>query len=595
MSEVLQVAKALAQSSDSDLARVVGIRLLPTSSFNDFFDLATALIKPQSVQGAVSGLTRKQIVAFSELLEGKLKDTKGLDSLVKLFLVLKAEDGSYKPLEAAVVAFKQLVSPKFLVELKSAQPLAQDEITPDQSFIDSQAGLSSFETIQALTELVIELEQNYVREVGKGQVGLPELKRLSLHLGRDVEYARLLYALAQLTSLAGVSDKRWKVGSEYQSWLNASPVDRWQKIANTWISLVGETSTFELSKTTNLNHAFQETFPIARDGVLSHITRLISFAELIGLSSSNHMSSWFRPLLEGKTTAATKLLSENLPATQNRIIIQADLTIIAVGPLPTDKELELRRFVETERIGVASTYRINNLSVTYGIETGLTESEIRSLLMELSGVALPQPVDYLIREAASRFGRLVLRESSNGTLIQSNETILLTQILNDSALKTLGITKLSETTLESRFEVEIVYYLLRESKYAAIRKNTKDEVISNWLAAGSKEMSLVQTSSVLEDIRKWREHDKRLSEAPEGQDLVRQIEMAIKTKAAIRVSLQMNGTAREFLLEPTGLANGRLRGRDRQADCERVLPLASITGVRLGQKDVFWATNRSKR
>ena len=582
MSEVLQVAKALAQSSDSDLARVVGIRLMPTSSFNDFFDLATALIKPQSVQGAVSGLTRKQIVAFSELLEGKLKDTKGLDSLVKLFLVLKTEDGSYKPLEAAVVAFKQLVSPKFLLELKSAEPLAQDEITPDQSFIDSQAGLSAFETIQALTELVIELEQNYVREVGKGQVGLPELKRLSLHLGRDVEYARLLYALAQLTSLAGVSDKRWKVGSEYQSWLNASPVDRWQKIANTWISLVGETSTFELSKTTNLNLAFQETFPIARDGVLSHITRLISFAELIGLSSSNQMSSWFRPLLEGKTSAATKLLSENLPATQNRIIIQADLTIIAVGPLPTDKELELRRFVETERIGVASTYRINNLSVTYGLETGLTESEIRSLLMELSGVTLPQPVDYLIREAASRFGRLVLRESSNGTLIQSNEPILLTQILNDSALKTLGITKLSETTLESRFEVEIVYYLLRESKYAAIRKNSKDEVISNWLAAGSKEMSLVQTSSVLEDIRKWREHDKRLSEAPEGQDLVRQIEMAIKTKAAIRVSLQMNGTAREFLLEPTGLANGRLRGRDRQADCERVLPLASITGVRLG-------------
>ena len=434
-----------------------------------------------------------------------------------------------------------------------------------------------------------------VREVGKGQVGLPELKRLALQLGRDVEYARLLYALAQLSSLVGVSDKRWKVGSAYQAWLAATPTDRWQQIASTWISLLGESTTFELSKSSNLSYAFQETFPIARDGVLSHITRLISFAELIGLSSSNYMSTWFRPLLEGNTAKAIQLLSENLPATQNRIIIQADLTIIAVGPLPTDKELELRRFVETERIGVASTYRINNLSVTYGLETGLTETDVRSLLMELSGVALPQPVDYLIREAATRFGRLVLRETANGTLIQSNEQILLTQILNDSALKTLGITKASETTLESRFEVEIVYYLLRESKYAAIRKDSKDQVVSSWLAAGSKEASHLQTSSVLEDIQKWRDHDKRLSEAPEGQDLVRQIEMAIKTKAAIRVSLQMNGTARDFLLEPTGLANGRLRGRDRQADCERVLPLASITGVRLGQKDVFWATNRSKR
>ena len=582
MSEVLQVAKALAQSSDSDLVRVVGIRLMPTNSFNDFFDLAAALIKLQNVAGAVTGLTRAQILAFSDLLEGKVSDRTATESLVKLCLVLKSEDGSYKPLEAAVTSFKQLVTPKVLAEITARTQSSSEEVVFEQSFVDSQAGLSAFETIQALTELVIELEQHYVREVGKGQVGLPELKRLALHLGRDVEYARLLYALAQLSSLIGVSDKRWKVGSEYQSWLSSTPTKRWQHIATTWVSLLGETSSFELVKSKNLGHAFQETFPIARDGFLSHLTRLISFAELIGLSSSNLMSSWFKPLLKGNTEKALTLLEQKLPATQNRIIIQADLTIIAVGPLPTDKELQLRRFVETERIGVASTYRINTLSVTYGLETGLSETEIRELLLELSGVALPQPVDYLIREAATRFGRLVLRESPTGTLIQSNEQILLTQILNDSALKTLGVTKSSETTLESRFDVEIVYYLLRDSKYAAIRKNSKGEVVSNWLAAGSKEASLVQTSSVLEDIKKWREHDKRLSEAPEGRDLVRQIEMAIKTKSPIRVSLQMNGTAREFLLEPTGLANGRLRGRDRQADCERVLPLASITGVRLG-------------
>ncbi|MEY3934023.1 MAG: hypothetical protein RLZZ606_622 [Actinomycetota bacterium] len=565
MSEVLQVAKALAQSSDSDLVRVVGIRLMPTNTLNDFFDLATALIKPQNVAGAITGLTKRQIVAFSNLLNQDSSDVDGLESLARLFLVLKTSDGTYKPLEAATTAFKQLVTPKFLPELQSSNTSEKTETLAQQQFIDSQAGLSAFETIQALTELVIELEQHYVREVGKGQVGLPELKRLALHLGRDVEYARLLYALAQLSSLVGVSDKRWKVGSQYQSWLTSSPQDRWQLIANTWVYLVGETATSELAKASNLKEAFQETFPLARDGVLSHITRLISLAELIGLTSSNQMSSWCRPLLEENAKEAVSKLVENLPATQNRIIIQADLTIIAVGPLPTDKELELRRFVETERIGVASTYRINTLSVTYGLETGLSEKEIRALLTELSGTSLPQPVDYLIREAATRFGRLVLRETPTGTLIQSSEPILLTQILNDSALKT-----------------DIVYYLLRESKYAAIRKDSKDEIISSWRAAGSNETSLVQTSSVLEDIQKWREHDKRLSEAPEGQDLVRQLEMAIKTKATVLVSLQMNGAGREFTIEPTGLANGRLRGRDRKADCERVLPLASITSVRIG-------------
>jgi hypothetical protein len=312
------------------------------------------------------------------------------------------------------------------------------------------------------------------------------------------------------------------------------------------------------------------------------MTRLSQLAELIGLTSSDQSTSWFKPLLEGKLESATKLLAVNLPKTQNRIIVQADLTIIAVGPLPTNTELELRRFVETERIGVASTYRISTLSVTYGLETGLVEQDIRALLTELSGTALPQPVDYLIREAATRFGRLVLREVPNGTLIQSEDLILLTQILNDSTLKTVSITKTSENTLESRFELDIVYYLLRESKYAAIRKDSKDQVVSSWRAAGSNQTSLSKTSSVIEDIHRLRAHDKRLGEAPEGQDLVRQIEMAIKTKATIWVSLQINGTKREFPIEPTGIANGRLRGKDRQADCERVLPLASVTGIRLG-------------
>lgn len=584
MSEVLQVAKALAQSSDSDLVRIVGIRLMPTSSFNDFFDFASSLIKPQNISGAISALTKRQIIAFSNLITNSATktDQASLAAMANMFLILKLDDGSYKPVESAVTSFKQLVSAKRLAELIARKDSKSLEVATLPEQIDPQAGISAFEVVQALTELVIELEQNYVREVGRGQVGLPELKRMSLHLGRDVEYVRLLYALAQLASLIGVSDKRWKVGSQYLTWLTSSPEQRWQHIAKTWVSLLGETSATELATAGNLRSALAETFPIANEGFLTQMTKLSHLAEMIGLTDSDQSTSWFKPLLEGKVESATKLLALNLPKTQNRIIVQADLTIIAVGPLPTDKELELRRFVETERIGVASTYLISNLSVTYGLESGLLEQDIRALLTELAGTALPQPVDYLIREAANRFGRLVLREIPNGTLIQSKDQILLTQILNDSSLNSVSISYNSENTLESRFESDIVYYLLRESKYAAIRKDSKDQVVSGWRAAGSNESSLTKTSSVMEDIQRLRAHDRRLGEAPEDQDIVRQIEMAIKTKATIWVALQMNGTKREFPIEPTGLANGRLRGKDRQADCERVLPLASVTGIRLG-------------
>jgi hypothetical protein len=40
-----------------------------------------------------------------------------------------------------------------------------------------------------------------------------------------------------------------------------------------------------------------------------------------------------------------------------------------------------------------------------------------------------------------------------------------------------------------------------------------------------------------------------------------------------------DGSESEYLLEPAGLASGRLRARDRRADIERTLPLSSIVAV----------------
>jgi hypothetical protein len=582
MSEILFIAKALSQSTDEDLVRVVGIRLIPTGNLADFFDLASALIKPQSIQGAIAGLTRSQIAAFRNLLENKStgKDKPYLEVLEALFLVQKkATDGKaeYIPLGSAVEAFNQIAGKNAL-----SNPASQGQVPFDQKLVDAQSGIAAFETVQALTELLIDLEQRYVREVGRASVGLPELKRLAVHLGREVDYAKALYSLGQMAGLITLSDKRWRVGSEYLTWLQQEPAERWLVLARTWRMLLGEQSAAEFVNAKALDVSMKEIFPLANDGISSHMTRLVSLAELIGLSSESRTSTWFTPLMQGDLKTAAKLLTSALPKTQSKVIVQADLSIISVGPLPTKTELELRRFVETERIGVASTYRISTLSITYGLETGLTEASIRNLLAELSGAALPQPVDYLIREAASRFGRLVLTDGATGTLITSSDQVLLTHILNDTTLRPISIIRIDNSTLQTRFELDIVYYQLRESKYAAIRKDDQGEVISNWAAAGGRKQIINPANSVLTDINRWRANETRLGESPEGSDIVRQLELCIKSKGSIQVAVLIKKVPREFLLEPTGLANGRLRGKDRKADCERVIPLSSITGVRLG-------------
>ena len=51
-------------------------------------------------------------------------------------------------------------------------------------------------------------------------------------------------------------------------------------------------------------------------------------------------------------------------------------------------------------------------------------------------------------------------------------------------------------------------------------------------------------------------------------------------RAVIEVTVHLpDDSTRTFVLEATGLGGGRLRGRDRQADVERTLPVASIVSV----------------
>jgi hypothetical protein len=85
---------------------------------------------------------------------------------------------------------------------------------------------------------------------------------------------------------------------------------------------------------------------------------------------------------------------------------------------------------------------------------------------------------------------------------------------------------------------------------------------------------------VREDIARLREQDAKVGDSPDGDDLTRQIELAIKNKGKVLVTVKSAaGDEIDFALEPIGIANGRLRAKDRKADIERTLPVANIIRV----------------
>ena len=585
MSELLRIASALRRASDDDLKAVISQRMVNSSGLRDFFDLAESLSNPKSVASAVSGLPKQQIAALIDIVEAREPNEQAAEALRRLMLVDRDANGSYSLFESTSLCLQNL-------EPISTQPDSIESITPSQAEVDRDSGIATFETLQALTELIFDVEQRYIREVGKKNVGLPDIKRLAQHVRQTNEFAREIYELANYADLIGLANGRWQLGPQALIWLEWQPATRHQHLMDVWLGLLGGSSAAELlisirsdtdTGPASLTRQLRENYPYADSAVRSRIARVVSFAERIGLSHSGWLSQWAIEVLDGKTAQAAKSASAFLPTPQRKLICQADLSLIAPGPLPTDLEIAVRRFADTEQIGMASTYRMSALSISHGFETGLTEEQIRGWLHELTEKALPQPVDYLIREAAQRFGRLTVEagELETKSLIKSLDSILLAQILNETKLKPFAMYAMPDGSIGCRFEPEMVYFGLREAGFSAVRINSNGKVISPRTPIGTSER-LEAVSTVAADIQRLREQDEKLGTEPDGDDLARSIQLAIKNKSIIVIGVITNtGSELEFTLEPIGFANGRLRAKDKKADIERTLPLSSITRVSL--------------
>ena len=148
MSELLQVAASLRKLTDDQLETLITERMINASGAVDFFDLAEALTKPNSISAAISGLPFSQARALETLVAGSTNQTEAATELTKLMLV----DSDFKPFESTREAFKQF--PAIRENLASVA----EQTSTDQVTVDRDAGLEIFETVQAINELIFDLD-----------------------------------------------------------------------------------------------------------------------------------------------------------------------------------------------------------------------------------------------------------------------------------------------------------------------------------------------------------------------------------------------------------------------------------------------------
>lgn len=621
MSDLLRLTARLRNESDARLVELIQQRQVNTSSMRDLFDLGEQLLSTRNLQATISSLPARKLDVLDALDAGIPLDASNRDVADLAGLQLIFEDaGVWRAYDAVVEALASLRESKAkpkqkpsLVVASEQRDLANFSLTRgdtraalSQDEIDRDCGIAMFETTQAITELLFLLKQHFVREVGRGNMGLPDLKRLAGRIGKTTDYSRDIVELAAMAGVIELTDGRWQGGYEADAWMTATPIERWLLLAEGWLAALGPVAQSELlgafeglGSGTQLDEVLAAIYPLADASTSANIRRTVARGNLIGLTDAGLVASWTPQLLGGNTSHCIDAVATRMPNPIDRLIVQADLSLIAPGPLTTQTEVLIREFADCEQIGFASTYRVSALSITLGLERGHSVGEIRDLLVGLSGKALPQPVEYLLRESEERFGRLVVHNASvpDHSVVTSSDPILLRAILGDPAMKPFGLLMTNEGDLACKFEAEILYFGLREAGYAAIRARSGDfdsfeqlEGFDQFAGArkSSPRMAAMQidseprSSGPLSDIARMREQDSKPGLNPDTDDVMRQIQLAIKNRVRLNITVTgSNGDTHDFLLEPTGIANGRLRAKDRKADIERTLPLASITAVTL--------------
>ncbi|GAA2690279.1 helicase-associated domain-containing protein [Streptomyces aculeolatus] len=161
---------------------------------------------------------------------------------------------------------------------------------------------------------------------------------------------------------------------------------------------------------------------------------------------------------------AARVLAPQLPPPVDHVLLQADLTAIAPGPLKRELAAVLGVLAEVESKGGATVYRFTQGSVRRALDAGRSPAELHDFLAAHSRTPVPQPLSYLIDDVARKHGRL--RIGAAGAYLRCDDDALLAEILADRRSEELRLRHLAPTVLVSPTPPDVLLARLREMGYA---------------------------------------------------------------------------------------------------------------------------------
>jgi len=519
--------------------------------------------------------------------------------------------------------------------------------------IQSTAGAQAFALLRAVEDLLDSWGLDGPPVLKAGGLGVRELKKAAAALDSDEAAAAVVLEVAFAAGLVGRSgdlDDRWLPTPGYDGWRQLDPADRWVSLADAWLrttrvaGLVGSRDDRDKaaaplgpdldrtlapevrSAVLGVLAAAPPGTAVAADAVEAALTwqrprrpsRLrhglvgwtLREADQLGLTGAGAISEPGRALLAttdpDRLDRAADLLEPLLPQPLDHVLLQADLTAVAPGPLIAELAHELALAADVESTGGATVYRFSESSVRRALDAGRTAADLHAFLAGASRTPIPQPLSYLVDDIARRHGRI--RVGTASAYLRCDDEQLLSELVGDRRAGELRLRRLAPTVVSAQAPVDAVLERLRAMGYAPAAEGPDGAVLirrpdSRRAPAHQRPPRLVTEAGAPTQtlraaaVRALRAGD-RATQAPRGAVVagmavtsgVLPRTAASMTLAMLREALEQgrpvwigyvdtHGSVTERVVDPVRLEGGYLTAYDHRYEEVHTFAVHRITGV----------------
>jgi len=182
----------------------------------------------------------------------------------------------------------------------------------------------------------------------------------------------------------------------------------------------------------------------------------------LGVTGLGALSSAGRALAGPGATPSSvaSALGAGLPEPVDHVLLQADLTAVAPGPLTPALARELALTADVESRGGATVYRFTAESVRRALDAGRTGAEVLRFLGDHTRTPVPQPLEYLVTDVARRHGRV--RVGAASAYVRADDESVLAELVADQRTAALRLRRLAPTVLATQADPATVLDTLRD-------------------------------------------------------------------------------------------------------------------------------------